>query len=272
MRKYIILTILLTGCAKTHPFKCVDANVDKSSIYQTASVFCVANLDVEQMKKENYTDKQMLDFGNYAVQNLYDDKCFFDKNSTYFLEPIYYTYSDGTRIDNNKRVYACRIGSVDKYEQAEQERIDQENYKKEQLTKNKKIEKKIGKKMCSFYDLRDVPLYASEEEIPSLEYMGNSALKNCAFTLGMFFVVLNQTSDGTLIQTKPEFQSHFGSSVYLISKNNTDSKLVDDQRIDDGFFENIGTYRYTATLGNVNTVLKIKRLSGPELIENSGQY
>lgn len=57
------------------------------------------------------------------------------------------------------------------------------------------------------------------------------------------------------------------TKYFLLQKNTTDSALVDAQRVEDGYFENIGTYQYTSVLGAKKTVLKLKRLSKSDLFE-----
>ena len=104
--------------------------------------------------------------------------------------------------------------------------------------------------------------YYTTDGVPSLEYMGNSALKNCAFQLGWAFTVLSQTESGTLITVSPAYSRIMGDGVYFIIKNNRDSELVDNQDVEDGYFENIGKFQYTSVSGAKKTVLRLKRLSG----------
>ena len=84
----------------------------------------------------------------------------------------------------------------------------------------------------------------------------NGALpKNCIFEIPSLLIVLQQTSDGTLVDVLGD--SRF---VYLITKNSTDSSLVDGIVIPEGVFMNIGSYSYISTLGARKTVYKLRRI------------
>ena len=76
-----------------------------------------------------------------------------------------------------------------------------------------------------------------------------------------FYTVLQQTKDGTLAVVDHNYRP-YGSApeIVFITKNKTDSKLTDGERIPYGStHEEIGTYKYTTTLGSVSTVKKYRR-------------
>ncbi|MBN1281633.1 MAG: hypothetical protein JW985_01550 [Alphaproteobacteria bacterium] len=254
MKKYIVLALFLAGCAK--PYTCMKATVNKNSTYEKAEAFCIANEDVEYMKNSQYTNADLLKFGDYVISGPGNSNCKFDRNARALEEQLFfgnYKFADGGKLDKFTNAYVCEKGSVKAYEnylvKQEELRIEEENAEKEQMAEIQKIEKEIGKKLCSY----------DEYGIYALYTMG-TVPKNCGFKLGEF-VVLQQTSGGTLITPDSRFGHHTLNDVYFISKNNTDSGAVDSQRIQGGYFENVGTYQYTATTGVTKTVLKLKRLS-----------
>lgn len=77
------------------------------------------------------------------------------------------------------------------------------------------------------------------------------------------YKVLQQISEGTLITVADGFSYYAyqanAHNIYLIIKNSVDSGRVDNERIQDGFFEEIGTFQYVNALGTTSTIKKLKR-------------
>ena len=268
MKRYVILAVLLTGLAgcagNSKPYTCfnIDSMENENPVISVGDIFCIANNDFQHMDKQGYHASDINIFLLYNTKDP-DTKCsFYDQSSS----SDYFTLLSGTKVDPAAHVYACPTGTVNVFENKVREKLQKaEEQKKQENTKS--LEKKLGKKLCSYDDLPENPFHVSDGA-PTLGYMGNSALRNCAFQLGAFFSVLNQTDSGTLITVHAEYSRNFGNGIYFISKNSTDSKLVDDQRVEDGYFERIGTFQYTAVSGAKKTVLKLKRLSKSDLIEH----
>lgn len=253
MKKYTIIVVLLAGC--TNPYTCFRIKAGQT-ITGPADAFCISNEDFEYIKNKRYTNRDLVDLAAFATNEL-NNSCSIERNATFsdsLLIGGNYKYSDGTTFSNLDYGYVCKVGTVYSYEnylsEKEKIKLDEENADKQLISNFQKIEKKIGKKLCDY----------DEEGFGAL-FSGKTVPKNCAFKLNWFFSVLNQTSTGTLITIHSLYRNNFGNSIYFISKNPTDSNLVDDQRVQDGYFENIGTYKYTAVSGATKTVLKLKRLS-----------
>lgn len=264
--KYALSVILLAGCVgNPKPYTCfnIDHVDDINSVVGVGDVFCVADTDFQYMNKRKYDTNNIQELLNYSTSTT-DIKCHFydqDQSSDYF------TLLNGKKVKKATRVYVCPSGTVNAFERDINEKIKRAEEQKLQ-EKIKKLEKKIGKKFCSYDDLPHLSFY-STDGIPNLNYMGQSALKNCAFQLGWQFTVLSQTESGTLITVNPAYSYTMGDGVYFIIKNNRDSELVDNQDVEDGYFENIGKFQYTSVSGAKKTVLKLKRLSGSsDLMDN----
>ena len=263
MKKYIILAIILAACAgNPKPYTCfnIDSMENENPVISVGDVFCIANNDFQHMNKQGYAASDINVFLLYNTKDQ-NTKCNFYNQSS---SNDYFTLLSGKKVDASARVYACPGGTVKVFEDKVYE-LRQKAEEQKQQESIKSLEKKFGKKLCSYDQLPENPFHTSEG-VPTLGYMGSSALKNCAFRLGSIFTVLNQTSSGTLITVHSAYTHTFSNGIYLISKNNTDSKLVDDQRIEDGYFENIGTFQYTSVTGAKKTVLKLKRLSGADSV------
>lgn len=263
MKKYVILAIILAGCAgNPKPYTCfnIDSMENENPVISVGDVFCIANNDFQHMNKQGYAASDINVFLLYNTKDP-NTKCGFYNQSS---SNDYFTLLSGKKVDDAARVYACPVGTVKTFEDRMYEiRQKAEEQKKQENIKS--LEKKLSKKLCSFDQLPENPFHVTEG-VPSLAYMGNDALKNCAFDLGLPFIVLSQASDGTLITLHPSYQRDSVDRIYFIAKNNTDSKRVDGQRIENGYFENIGTYQYVAASGAKKTVLRLKRLSGPESV------
>lgn len=106
--------------------------------------------------------------------------------------------------------------------------------------------------------------YMANKQQEITKKLQQSGCKNW-FKLNFPYKVLQQISEGTLVTVKGDFAYYAHQTdtpdVFLITKNNVDKNNVDNETIQDGFFEQIGTFQYMNSFGATRTVKKLKRCS-----------
>lgn len=128
MRKYILLTFMLSACSMPKPYQCQPLNFTETGYW---GELCLAHTDLEYLSTKKYNDEQVIDFVNYLRKNFQNKGCFLTNNKP---GEDYFVTMDKERIDNENKLFVCNPGIVEKYENAiEQERLEEE----EKLQKNK---------------------------------------------------------------------------------------------------------------------------------------
>lgn len=107
-------------------------------------------------------------------------------------------------------------------------------------------------------------IYVANRRREITQKLEKSGCKNW-FKLNFPYKVLQQIPTGTLITVKSDFAYYAYQTdtpdVFLITKNNVDENKVDNETIQDGFFEQVGTFQYVNAFGVTRNVKKLKRCS-----------
>ena len=277
---FLSLCFILLGCSSKRQLRYYCNIVDSSSGQvsdhgvKKGDVFCVPNQIMFQMNSKNFSNKEKENFYIYGINNnqFYSGhnntrwknytSCMSEAFNSYnpliillsipvcpisFIAPPdaemvskidlktndfdgYFAYSDGRKIASNLTIHALHQDSLSKYI----ENLNFEQHEKEEKEQKEKLDQRMKKIGCNDY-----------------------------FKLFYPYRVLQQLSDGTLIIVHPDFTynaSIFGTpEIYLISQNKIDSSKVDDELIQDGYFQEIGIYKYKTPAGTTKTVKKLKR-------------
>jgi hypothetical protein len=154
--------------------------------------------------------------------------------------------------NSSKDTYSKRDKLIEekKKEDAEQKRLEEEREKRRQ-EEREEFKRKNGKYKCEYGTGLRWDIYNAING----DYFDTS----CAHYLGYEFLVLQQTSDGTLAHVPTPDITMIPDILIFIEKNDIDSNLVDGARIPDGYMNPAGTYKYTNVLGSTKTVYKFKR-------------
>ena len=192
-----------------------------------SKVICISNVDMEALEHKDYTVDDVV---QYITTNTRNSICTTDFDKTLGES---YVFSDGQKVPFSTNPLVCLTGTISQYErhvaelQQEQEKKNQEEARKKQLAETMK------KNGCPDF-----------------------------FELWFPYKVLQQTESGTLIRVWDGYASYAymgGREIYFVTKNKIDSNKVDDEAVPKGYFQQIGTYKYTTPMGATKTVRKLKR-------------
>lgn len=191
---------------------------------------CLLEKDYDALVAKGYTEDYigtLVKETTYGVRN----KCNTEKLSGEFIEVCSLSV-----IEDTEKTYKRNKSRQEAQQAAADEHTETLNA----------IQKKYNKPFCAATELVS---YAFAKKAPP---------QNCLLLVGAgHLTVLQQTKAGTLVNMQV---TQYEDATYFIVSNSKDSGAVDNQRLDAGVFENIGTFQYSNVLGATRTISKLKRI------------
>ncbi len=251
MSKYIYFTALalsLSACGSPLPYSCEGVG--------GKAAFCFSDKEYKNVQASIASDFEKNEFYDY----IRSDYCESVRNATIYDD--YYTFYNGEKVPYSSDVYVCNDKSIEGFlemkeiekREEQEEKLEMEREKQRQIEMQKKEDmllKRTGKEIC------DVENNGVRPPTP------DSFPKNCLYPMSDFFSILQQTDEGTLIELsdfyKRLFYSFGDEYNFFILKNKVDSNMVDGQKVEPGYLENIGIFKYITVTGAERTILKLKR-------------
>ena len=233
MKKILMLlnVVFLCGCIYEMPGVCTDMDEKR--------ILCVSSADMESMKRNNFSAKDIYSFSLENDIYSYKHSCS-DVSVDRTVKDQY-----GKRFESDKNFFLCTDDIVQDYYYAKQKKDEKRAHEERSVA----IKKRFGKGLCP----ESIWYYLSLPTI--VNHLPADCIVETGQTVGLY--VSQQVPEGTLVDS----QYVNTKSPLFIQKHKDISKYTaSDSNIIMGYFIGTGNYTYTNILGKKMTVPKAKFL------------